>query len=72
MLRSPFLLNVADLLGNNASGRQVSVEAPVDWGLELIALSPDDPMTADLMLHPISNGVAVTGRVDFVTVDTCH
>ena len=72
MPRSPFLLNVADLLGMNASGRQVTIEAPVDWGLELIALSPDDPMKAELTLHPISNGIAVTGRVDFVTVDTCH
>jgi len=72
MLRSPFILNVADLLGRNASGREVTVEAPVDWGLELIALSPQEPMTADLMLHPISNGIAVTGRVNFVTIDTCH
>jgi hypothetical protein len=72
MLRSPFSLNVADLLGKNASGREVTIEAPVDWGLELIALSPDEPMTAELMLHPISNGIAVTGRVEFVTIDTCH
>ncbi len=46
MSRSPFLLNVADLLGKNASGRQVTVEAPGEWGLELIALSPEEPMTA--------------------------
>ena len=72
MLRSPFLLNVADLLGRGASGRQVLIEAPVDWGLELITLSPDEPMTAELMLHPISGGIAVTGCVDFVSIDTCH
>jgi len=72
MLRSPFLLNVADLLGKNASGREVTIEAAVDWGLELIALTPDEPMTAELMLHPISNGIAVTGRVNYVTIDTCH
>jgi uncharacterized protein len=72
MSRSPFLLNVADLLGRNASGREVAIDAPVDWGLELIALSPEEPMTADLMLHPVSNGIAITGRVNFVTIDTCH
>ena len=72
MSRSSFLLNVADLLGKNASGRQVTVEASADWGLELIALSPEEPMTADLTLHPVSNGIAVTGRVHFVTIDTCH
>ena len=72
MLRSPFVLNVADLLGKNSSGRQVAIEASVDWGLELITLTPDEPMTAELMLHPISNGIAVTGHVDFVTIDTCH
>lgn len=72
MLRSPFVLNVADLLGKNSSGRQVTIDALSDWGLELITLSPDEPIRAELMLHPISNGIAVTGRVDFVTVDTCH
>ncbi len=72
MPSSPFRLNVADLLGRNASGRQVTIEAPVDWGLELIALTPQEPMTADLTLHPVSNGIAITGRVHFVTVDTCH
>jgi uncharacterized protein len=72
MLRSPFALSVADLIGTDASGRSVSVEALVDWKLDLIKLSADEPIIADIMLHPVSGGVAVTGSVSFVTEDTCQ
>ncbi len=72
MQRSPFVLNVADLLGSDASGRSVRVESVVDWRLDLIELSEQEPIVADIMLHPVSGGVAVTGSVSFVTNDTCH
>lgn len=72
MLRGPFLFNVADLLGTNASGRSVTVETVVDWRLEFIALSESEPVIADMTFHPVSGGVAVTGSVSFVTQDTCH
>jgi len=72
MLRSPFVLNVADLLGRDASPRPEIVEASVDWGIELSRIDPSQPIDADLMLHPVSGGVAVTGRVAFVTEDSCY
>ncbi|KAA3640554.1 MAG: DUF177 domain-containing protein [Armatimonadetes bacterium] len=72
MQRSPFLLNVSDLLGSDASGRSVRVESIVDWKLDLIELSGEAPIVADIMLHPVSGGIAATGSVSFVTQDTCH
>lgn len=71
MSRSPFVLNVADLLGHDASPRSEVVEASVDWGIELSRIDPSQPIDADLVLHPVSGGVAVTGRVSFRTEDSC-
>ena len=71
MVRSPFVLNVADLLGRNATSRPVSIEAYVDWGVEMSKISTDVPLVADLVLHPVSGGIAVTGTVTYTTIDTC-
>jgi uncharacterized protein len=72
MPQSPFVFNVADLLGRDASGRPVRIDTTVDWKLDLISLSDEEPLVADVMLHPVSGGIAVTGSVDFVTNDVCH
>ena len=72
MQQSPFVFNVSDLVGTSASGRSVTVEAIVDWRLELIRLVEDEPVIADMTFHPVSGGVAVTGSVSFVTEETCH
>jgi len=71
MIRGPFVLNVADLLGRDASSRSVTIEQIVDWGIEMSRVSPDAPIVADLTLHPVSSGVAVTGTVRYATHDTC-
>ena len=70
-MRSPFLLNVADLLAHDASSRAEVVEVPVEWGIDLVRIQGDPPLRADLMLHPVSNGVAITGSATFTTQDTC-
>jgi len=44
----------------------------VDWGIELSRIDPSQPIVADLMLHPVSGGIAVTGRVSFDTEDSCY
>lgn len=72
MHRSPYALNVADLLGSDASGRSVTVEEIADWHLDLVRVSSDEPVVADLMLHPVSGGIAVTGTVMFTTEDVCQ
>ncbi len=69
---SPFLLNISDLLGGEAPSRPVTIEASVDWKIEMIQVAEDPPLVADLVLHPVSGGIAVTGRVRFATRDTCY
>ena len=71
MATSPFVLNVSDLLGRDTSSRAEVVEAPVEWRVELLRLVPEPPLRADLVLHPVSNGIAVTGSASFTTEDTC-
>jgi len=71
MIRGPFVLGVADLLGRDASSRPVTIEETVDWGIEMSKVSTDTPIVADLVLHPVSGGVAVTGTVVCTTQDTC-
>jgi uncharacterized protein len=71
MIRSPFVLNVADLLGRDALSRAVEIEATTDWGMDMSRMSPDIPVVADLVLHPVSGGVAVTGSIRYTTIDTC-
>ena len=71
MTRSPFVLNVADLLGRDAPTRDEVIEAPVDWSIELSSVVAEPPLVARLQLHPVSAGVAVTGAVDFTTEDQC-
>jgi len=71
MTRSPFTLNVSDLLGRDPSSRPVVVEMLVNWGVEMSKVDPQEPIVADLVLHPISGGVAVTGEVAYQSVDTC-
>jgi uncharacterized protein len=72
MLDSPFVLSVSDLLGNSASSRKETIQASVDWSVELHRVLEEPPLTADLVLHPVSGGVAITGRVWFTTRDSCY
>lgn len=71
MPQSPFVFNVSDLIGRDATGRSVRVEANVDWTLEMISVSKTEPIVADVMLHPVSGGIAITGTVEFTTDDIC-
>ncbi|MGI9586120.1 MAG: YceD family protein [Acidimicrobiia bacterium] len=72
MSSSPFVLTVSDLLGTSASSRRETVRAPVDWKVELHRVMEEPPLTADLVLHPVSGGIAVTGTASFTTIDSCY
>lgn len=72
MSRSPFVLNISDLIGSEASSRPVTITASVEWKIEMIQVAESPPLVADLVLHPVSGGIAVTGRARFVTRDTCY
>ncbi|RPI21383.1 MAG: DUF177 domain-containing protein [Actinobacteria bacterium] len=69
-MRSPFLVNIADLAAG--SDRRERTEARVDWALELSAADPDMPLVADLELHALTGGILVRGRARITVRHTCH
>lgn len=69
---SHFVLLISDLLGTSASSRKETIQANVDWHVDLHRVMEEPPLTADLVLHPVSGGVAVTGRAWFTTLDSCY
>jgi uncharacterized metal-binding protein YceD (DUF177 family) len=72
MTSSPFILNVADLLGRDAPSRRELIEVPVDWGLELSTIQPEPPLTADLTLSPLPGGILARGTLQFQAEHTCR
>jgi len=72
MTDSPFLLNVADLLGRDAPPRHERLEVPVDWGLELSTIRVDPPLIADITLTHLPSGLLARGTVDFRVEHTCR
>ena len=70
MMRSPSLLNIADL--TPGSERPERVEARVDWGLELSRIDAEVPLVADLVLRGLTGGVLVRGRARVTARHTCH
>ncbi len=71
MSRSPFLVNVSDLLSRSVSSRPETIEGSVDWSVDLTGVEPDPPLRAHLVLHPVSGGIAVTGSVSFTSHEAC-
>ncbi len=72
MKHGPFSLGVADLVGRDASPRPVTVEAHVDWAVDMSRVKPDEMLIAELVLHSVSGGIAITGSISYTTIDTCH
>ena len=72
MTRSPFVVDVSDLLGRDVPPRPVVVEAVVDWRLEMSRILPDPPLVADLSVAAIPGGILVRGEVCFSVEHTCR
>jgi uncharacterized protein len=72
MTSSPFVLNVADLLGRDAPSRRELIEVPVDWGLELSTIQLEPPLVADLTLSSLPSGVLARGTLQFHAEHTCR
>jgi uncharacterized protein len=70
--RSPFVVDVSDLLGRDVAPRPVVVEAVVDWRLEMSRLLPDPPLVADLSMAAVPGGILVRGEVCFSVEHTCR
>ncbi|HSF86591.1 MAG TPA: YceD family protein [Acidimicrobiia bacterium] len=71
MSANPFLVHARDLLANPGKVREHTVDASVDWGIELARVSEDHELHADLDLVSTSGGVLVRGAVDVVAATTC-
>ncbi len=63
MTRSPFLLDISDLLGRDVPSRPVVVETVVDWKLEMSRVLAEPPLVADLTVGPVPGGILVRGEV---------
>jgi uncharacterized protein len=71
--RSPLVLNISRLGRRPGSMLTVTqtVPSPVRIGLELIAIDEGAPLTQDLRLESVSEGVLVTGTVSAPTSGEC-
>lgn len=68
--QSSFVVYVGDLLRSTTT-RPLRIVAPVDWALQLSAVTADVPVAADLVLTAASGGVVVRGTVDATVDHTC-
>jgi uncharacterized protein len=70
--RPPLRLLVSDLLREPGRRREVVLEAPVDWALELSRVEPSVPLRARLTLEGTSGGIVARGRVTVTVRHTCR
>lgn len=72
MIRSPFLVDVSDLLGRDVPARPVVIDVVVDWSLEMSKILAEPPLVADLSIAPIPGGILVRGEVCYAVEHTCR
>jgi uncharacterized protein len=72
MAHSPFVVHAGDLLRDRSDARDVTVQVPVDWHVELSRVVPEPPLVAELTLAHLSGGVLVRGTVVLTAHHTCH
>jgi uncharacterized protein len=68
--QSPFRVGVSDLLGDPGRRRPVTIDAPIEWALELSTAGP--ALHADLVLQGAAGGVLVRGAVETEATHSCH
>src|SRR3954468_14213725 len=64
-LRSPFVLDLRELGRRPGAMRRVqrTADAPEGWSLELVSVPAGSPVTLDVRLESVMDGVLVTGTV---------
>ena len=72
MSRSPFTIDVSDLLGRDVPPRGVLIETVVDWGLEMSKILTSPPLLADLTVGPVPGGILVRGDVCYTVEHICR
>lgn len=71
-MSSPFVINVADLIGRSGVTRPERISTAVDWRLDASRLETEPPLEADLILQPVPSGMLVRGTVSFRVRHTCQ
>jgi uncharacterized protein len=69
---SPFVFNVADLLGRSGATRPERIATAVDWHLDASRVAAQPPLEADLVLQAVPSGILVRGNISFRARNTCQ
>lgn len=72
MQRSPFLVEVSDLIGRDVPARAVVIDVVVDWRLDMSRILPEPPLVAELSVGPVPGGILVRGEVCYAVEHTCR
>ncbi len=72
MRRSPFVVDVSDLVGRDVPPRPVVIEVVVDWRLDMSRVLPEPPLVAELSVAPVPGGILVRGDVCCAVEHTCR
>ncbi|MCL1692224.1 MAG: YceD family protein [Actinomycetia bacterium] len=72
MIRSPFLVDVSDMLGRDVPARSVVIDVVVDWALQMSKIMVEPPLVADLAVAPIPGGILVRGEVCYAVEHACR
>jgi len=70
--RSPFIVDVSDLLGRDVPARSVVIDVVVDWALEMSRIMAEPSLVADLSVGSVPGGVLVRGDVCYAVEHTCR
>ena len=70
---SPFVLDAKDVGRRPGSMSEVrrTVEAPQDFGTDVLAVAPGQPMELEVRLESVHEGILVTGTVDATATGAC-
>jgi uncharacterized protein len=68
-----WLIDLHDMPHRTGDVKQVqrSIHVSDGWGTEMIQVDPDQPITLDLTVETVGEGVLVRGQVDFALTGRC-
>ncbi|MCP2030543.1 uncharacterized protein L1277_000607 [Okibacterium sp. HSC-33S16] len=71
--KQPFAVNIRDLVRRpgEMQEREITVDAPENWGAGLIAVTEGTPVTEHLRLESVHEGILVTAEIDTVATGEC-
>jgi uncharacterized protein len=67
---APFRIPISDLLGDGGRRRGITIDAEVEWALDLSSVGPH--LHADLTLQGAAGGLLVRGVIETEAAHSCH